>query len=293
LTGCTKVLEDPETKKAVTNPITGQNLTENILCKPKDKDSIKLYEEYKEIVDIEKLPACKNFKITSGGYEGLWTSFFVKPLSWFLIKVAQVVKSHGFAIILVGFLLRALLLPMSIKSSKMSENMSRAQRELNRIETKYKGRDDQDSMMAKSQEMMMIYKKYNINPMSSCLFSFIQLPLFFAFLEAVYRVPAFFETSFLGVYNLGVTPLEGLRMGNYWYLILIVLILGATYFSFKNMNNTSGDIAQQQQMKMMSAFMVLFIGIASVSLQTSIALYWIVSNRFTIVQNLIIKKGKM
>jgi membrane protein insertase Oxa1/YidC/SpoIIIJ len=59
------------------------------------------------------------------------------------------------------------------------------------------------------------------------------------------------------------------------------------------MNNTSGDIAQQQQMKMMSAFMVVFIGIASFSLQTSIALYWIVSNGFTIVQNLMMKKGKM
>ena len=171
--------------------------------------------------------------------------------------------------------------------------MNKAQRDLNRIETKYRGRDDQDSMMAKSQEMLMIYKKYNINPMSSCLFSFIQLPLFFAFLEAVYRVPAFFENSFLGVFNLGMTPLEGLRVGNYWYLILIVLILGATYFSFKNMNSTSGDIAQQQQMKMMSTFMVVFIGIASFSLQTSIALYWIVSNGFTIVQNLIVKKGKM
>ena len=251
-------------------------------------------ESLKEVgVDFNKLPQCKNLKVNSGGYEGLWTSLFVKPLSWVLIKVANIVKSHGFAIIIVGFLLRALLLPMSIKSSKMSENMNKAQRDLNRIETKYKGRDDQDSMMAKSQEMMMIYKKYNINPMSSCLFSFIQLPLFFAFLEAVYRVPAFFENSFLGVFNLGMTPLEGLRVGNYWYLILIVLILGATYFSFKNMNSTSGDIAQQQQMKMMSTFMVVFIGIASFSLQTSIALYWIVSNGFTIVQNLIVKKGKM
>ena len=69
--------------------------------------------------------------------------------------------------------------------------------------------------------------------------------------------------------------------------------IGATYFSFKNMNSKSGDIAQQQQMKMMSTFMVVFIGIASFSLQTSIALYWIVSNGFTIVQNLIVKKGKM
>ena len=146
-------------------------------------------------------------------------------------------------------------------------------------------------MMAKSQEMMMIYKKYDINPMSSCLFSFIQLPIFFAFLEALYRVPAFFETSFLRVFHLGTTPLEGIKSGNYWYIILIVLILGATYFSFKNTNSSNGNAQQEQQMKMMSSFMVVFIGIASFSLQTSIALYWIVSNGFTIVQNMIMKKG--
>ena len=46
-------------------------------------------------------------------------------------------------------------------------------------------------------------------------------------------------------------------------------------------------------MKMTSGFMVIFIGIASFSLPTSIALYWIVSNAFTIVQNLIVKKGKL
>jgi YidC/Oxa1 family membrane protein insertase len=127
--------------------------------------------------------------------------------------------------------------------------------------------------------------------MSSCLFSFIQLPLFFAFLEAVYRVPAFFETSFLKVFHLGTTPLEGIKAGNYWYIILVILILAATYFSFKNMNSSNGNAQQEQQMKMMSTFMVVFIGIASFSLQTSIALYWIVSNGFTIVQNMVMKKG--
>ena len=123
------------------------------------------------------------------------------------------------------------------------------------------------------------------------MFAFLQLPIFFAFLEAVYRVPAFFENDFL-VYNLGTTPLEGFKAGNYWYIIIILLILGATYFSFKNMNNT-GNAAQAKQMKLMSNFMIVFIMIVSFSLPTSIALYWIVSNGFTVVQNLILKKGKI
>ena len=286
LTGCQKNF-------TVVNEETGaqKNYVSNILCKPETKEMQQIYinnpEELEKVnVDYEKLPQCKNLKINSGEYEGLWTSLFVKPLAWVLVKVSNLVKSEGLGIMLVAFVMRALMLPLSLKSAKMSKNMSKAQMDLNRLEVKYKGREDKDSMMAKSQEMMMIYKKYDINPMSSCLFSFIQLPLFFAFLEAVYRVPAFFEQDFLGVFNLGTTPLEGIVAGNYWYIILIALILGATYFSFKNMNAATGDANQAQSMKMMSTFMVVFIGVASFQLQTSIALYWIVSNGFTIVQNL-------
>ena len=291
LTGCQKNF-------TVVNEETGaqKNYVSNILCKPETKEMQQIYinnpEELKKVnVNYEKLPQCKNLKINSGEYEGLWTSLFVKPLAWVLVKVSNLVKSEGLGIMLVAFIMRALMLPLSLKSAKMSKNMSKAQMDLNRLEVKYRGREDKDSMMAKSQEMMMIYKKYDINPMSSCLFSFIQLPIFFALLEALYRVPAFFETSFLRVLHLGTTPLEGIKSGNYWYIILIVLILGATYFSFKNTNSSNGNAQQEQQMKMMSSFMVVFIGIASFSLQTSIALYWIVSNGFTIVQNMIMKKG--
>lgn len=291
LTGCQKNF-------TVVNEETGaqKNYVSNILCKPETKEMQQIYinnpDVLKEVnVDYEKLPQCKNLKINSGEYEGLWTSLFVKPLAWVLVKASNLVKSEGLGIMLVALIMRALMLPLSLKSTKMSKNMSKAQMDLNRLEVKYRGREDKDSMMAKSQEMMMIYKKYDINPMSSCLFSFIQLPIFFAFLEALYRVPAFFETSFLSVFHLGTTPLEGIKAGNYWYIVLIVLILGATYFSFKNTNSSNGNAQQEQQMKMMSSFMVVFIGIASFSLQTSIALYWIVSNGFTVVQNMIMKKG--
>ena len=286
LSGCTKrfTLEDEnKTKKSYVS---------NILCKPESKELKKIYSENSDKLEVkyEKLPECKKIKINSGGYEGLWTSIFVKPLAWFIIKVGLLVKNNGIAIMIVGLLLRLCLYPLSKKTANMSENMKKAQKDLNRLEKKYEGKEDKDSLMAKSQEMMMIYKKYNINPMSSCLFSFLQLPLFFAFLEAVYRVPAFFENNFL-VFNLGTTPLEGFKAGNYWYIILIILIFGATYYSFKNMDTTNSD--QAQQMKMMTTFMTVFILIVSFSLPTSIALYWIVSNGFTVVQNYLTKKGKL
>jgi len=288
LSGCTKrfTLENKEDK-------TSKSYVSNILCKPESEELQEIYKNNSDklLVEYDKLPACKNLKVNSGGYEGLWTSIFVKPLAFLIIKVGLLVKSNGLAIMIVGFLLRALMFPLSKKSTNMNENMKKAQKDLDNLEKKYRDKNDKESMMAKSQEMMMIYKKYNISPMSGCLFAFLQFPIFFAFLEAVYRVPAFFENKFL-VFNLGTTPLEGIKAGNYWYMVIVLLIIGATYFSFKNMN-MSGNEEQAKQMKMMSTFMVVFISIVSFSLPTSIALYWIVSNGFTVVQNLILKKGKL
>ena len=55
----------------------------------------------------------------------------------------------------------------------------------------------------------------------------------------------------------------------------------------------SSSEEQAKQMKMMSTFMIVFISFVSFGLPTSIALYWIVSNGFTVIQNLILKKGKL
>lgn len=288
LTGCTKrfTVENKETN-------TKKSYVSNIICRPESEDLIKIYNENidETKVDISKLPLCKNLKVNSGGYEGLWTSIFVKPLAWLIVKLGILVKSYGVSIMIIGFLLRAIMFPLSKKSTNMSTNLQKAQKDLDVLEKKYNGKDDKDSMMMKSQEMMMIYKKYDISPFSGCLFAFLQMPIFFAFLEAVYRVPAFFEET-LWKFNLGMTPLEGFAVGNYWYIILIVLIALATYFSFKNMN-TSGSTEQQKQTKMMSIFMLVFIIVVSFSLPAAIALYWIVSNGFTVIQNLILKKGKI
>jgi membrane protein insertase Oxa1/YidC/SpoIIIJ len=74
-------------------------------------------------------------------------------------------------------------------------------------------------MMMKSQETMAIYKKYKINPLMGCLMAFIQLPLFFAFLEAINRVPAIFEEKLFGL-QLGTNPVVGIGNGNYIYIVL-------------------------------------------------------------------------
>ena len=178
LTGCTKMLKDSD-NQVVKNDVTGQTITENVICKPTDESTLKIYEEYE--VNIDKLPACKNFNPLKN-YEGLWTSVFVKPLAWLIIKVGTLVKNYGLALILTCLIIRLALYPLTKKTAMQSELIKKAQPELAKLEKKYENKTSAEDQNRKAQEMMAIYQKYQINPVSGCLLSFVQLPLLFAFL---------------------------------------------------------------------------------------------------------------
>ena len=286
-TGCTETLKGKD-KKVVTNPETGQSLTKNILCQPTNKETIKVYEENK--VKIEKLPKCSEFKINSGGYDGLWDSIFVKPLAWVILFFNNYVKNAALALIITSLLIRLAVYPITKKTAMQSELLKKAQPELEKLEKKYANKTDQESIMRKSQEMTMLYKKYNINPISGCLYSLIQLPLFIAFLEAINRVPALFEGKFLGL-QLGTTPSIGLLThGNFIYLILILLVGVTTYFSF-SLNKTTAQ-TENDPMKNMTNIMTVMIIVMGFFMSAALCIYWITTNLFTIVQNLLVKRSK-
>lgn len=287
LSGCTKQLKD-ENKQVVTNKETGQSITENIICKPTNKDVIKIYEKNK--VDISKLPSCDKFTPLKN-YEGLWTSIFVKPLAWVILQIGVLLNNYGLSIIITCLLIRIILMPITQKTAMQSELIKKAQPELNKLEKKYQGKDSQEDQAKKAQEMMMIYQKYKINPLSGCLLSFIQLPLLFGFLEAINRTPALFENNFL-VFQMGTTPWVGIIVNhNYWYILLIVLIIGTTFISFrKTMKDQSGPAAQQ--MKYTIYFMLAMISVASLTLPAALGIYWIASSLFTIFQNIYVERKK-
>jgi len=291
LTGCTKYLSDDD-KKRITNEVTGQALTSNILCLPEDEELLKIYEENKDNMDVDydSLKPCSEYSPGDLKYNGLWEALFIKPLAYIIIKLGALVNNYGLAVIILGILIRLILLPFTKKTTMQSENMKKAQPELQAIQRKYGNAQDQASAMAMSQEMMMVYKKYDINPAGGCLVAFIQIPVLFAFLEAINRVPAIFEGTFLTL-QLGTSPFVGIKDGNLWYIILIVLIILTTYFSYKYSMSSSGtgNPEQDKQMQYMMKFMIVFIALASFSLPTALALYWIVSNGFMILQNYIIK----
>ena len=284
LTGCTQQLKTNDNK-----PVTysGKTLTLNILCQPTNVDVIAKYKANK--VNLKELPKCNEFKISDGGYEGIWTSLFIKPLAWLILKLNYLLGSVGLAIIIISVAIRMLIYPITQKTAKQSQNMKKAQPELDKLEKKYKGKTDRDSTMQKSQEMMGIYKQYGINPMAGCLFGLIQLPIFFAFLEAINRVPAIFEGKFLTL-DLGTTTWSGLTNGHFGYIVIVILIIASTYYTFKNAA-TTGNVEQQKQMQFITKFMMIFISFVSFTLPTAVAVYWITSSVITIIQNKLVKRS--
>ena len=286
LTGCTKILKDSE-KKVVKNPETGQAITENIICKPTEKDAIKIYEDNN--VDISKLPECEKFTPLKN-YEGLWTSLFVKPLAWLIIKIESLVKNPGLAIIISCLLIRLVLYPLTRKTAMQSELIKKASPELEKLEKKYKDKTSTEDQQRKAQEMMLIYQKYQINPISGCLLSFLQIPLVMAYYEAINRTPIIFEGNFLSL-NLGTTPWTAITHGKYIYIILIVLIFLTTLVSFKK--TLKDQSAQAQNMKFSLYFMLAIITYASFTMSSALGIYWVTSSLFTIIQNLLVERKKV
>ena len=184
-------------------------------------------------------------------------------------------------------------MPITKKTAMQSENMKIAQPEIEKIQKKYKNKDTKEAQTMQAQELMQVYQKYKINPVSGCLLAFIQLPLLLAFLEAINRTPAIFEDYFLTL-QMGTTPMVGIFTNhNYLYILLILLILATTYFSFrKTLKDQSGVAGQASQMKYTIYFMLVFILIASFSLPAAIGIYWVTSSLFTIFQNKMVEKIK-
>ena len=294
LTGCTKTLTG-EDKKPVKYEETGKALTENVLCRPTDENVVNIYKENN--VDIDKLPKCETFKPFSE-YEGLWTTIFVKPLAWAIINIGLLLEkiglgkglANGFAIVISCLVIRLILYPLTRKTAMQSEKLKEVQPQLEKLEKKYKDKTSEEDQKRKAEEMMAIYSKNKINPLSSCLLSFIQIPLLFAFLEAINRTPVIFENKFLKL-DMGTTISHGI-MSNLWYayIIFLLLILATSYFSFRKTLKDHTSMAKH--MKGTIYFMLAMILVAAFSLPVALGIYWITSSLFTILQNMLVERKK-
>ena len=286
LTACVRPLKDD--KKIITNPVTKQQLTENIVCQPEDKESIKVYNKYKSKVDISKLPKCSEYMIFKGKYNGLWDSFFIKPLVVLLVQIGRLIKSYGLSIIIVTLILKLVTLPITISQIKQNKIMKEIQPELAKLEEKYAGKTDHASIMNKTREQAAIYKKYNLNPLSTIASGVLTAVIFIAFYESIMRTPVIFENVFIG-FQLGTSPLTAFNSGKYIYLILVILNVLITYLTLKiTQLNTNKD--SMQSMNTLFIVMPVIIGFMALVSPAALNIYWIVQSGFAFVQSYIINK---
>jgi len=101
------------------------------------------------------------------------------------------IPNIGLSIILFTIVIYLLLMPLTIKQQKFSKLSARMNPEIQAIQAKYKGKQDQDSMMAMNAETKAIYAKYGVSPSGSCVQLLIQMPILLALYRVIYAMPAY------------------------------------------------------------------------------------------------------
>lgn len=120
-------------------------------------------------------------------------------INWIYEMLEKIgINNIGITIILFTLVIRLCLCPSIYKQNKSSKIMKYIQPEINKVTKKYRGKRDQESMMAQQAETRKIQEKYGISMTGGCLTSLIQMPIFFALYNVIQNVPAYVHK----IYNL-------------------------------------------------------------------------------------------
>lgn len=228
------------------------------------------------------------------------SKIFAKPLGGLLKLIYDLVSKVGtepkqisfyaIAIILTTIVFKFILLPIGLSQAKSMRKMNDVQPKLKEIQEKYK--NDPQTMQAKT---MQIYKDNKVNPFSSCLILIVQLPILLGFFKAL-GDPIQYVFKSADVYNsisktfFWISNLE--QPDPYiWGLPLIAAL--TTYLSTLTMKTAqpAGDSQAASTQKMMNIFLPLMILFAARNFPAGLALYWVISNTFQIVQQLILNRS--
>lgn len=127
-------------------------------------------------------------------------TFIIGQVAWILGKIMNGIfyvidwlgiPNIGLAIILFTIVVNILMLPLNIRQQKFSKLSAKMSPEIQAIDAKYKGRNDQESMMAKNTEIQAVYAKYGVSASGSCVQLLIQMPILFALYRVIYAMPAY------------------------------------------------------------------------------------------------------
>lgn len=176
--------------------------------------------------------------------------------------------NYGLAIIFLTIIVRLLILPLTASQTRSMKQMQLLQPEIQKLQKKYK--NDPERL---NRETMELWRKHKVNPLMGCLPILIQIPILYAFFAALRDYDFLGNPSFLWVPNLG---------GPDPYYILPILTAVTTFLMSKV---TTPATAEGPQQVMLYA-MPIFIGWISLSFASGLALYWVVSNLFSVGQHL-------
>ncbi len=113
-------------------------------------------------------------------------------MNWIFIVLNKIgIPNIGLAIILFTIVIYLCLLPLTYKQQKFSKLQAKMNPELQAIQAKYKGKKDNDSMLAQQEEIKALYAKYGVSQTGSCLQLLIQMPILFALYRVIYAMPAY------------------------------------------------------------------------------------------------------
>jgi len=237
----------------------------------------------------------------------MWDTIIIEPFINLLLWISKLVGNFGIAIILFTILTRVIIYPLTAKQIKSSAAMQKLQSDKRFIEIQTKYKNDREKL---AQEQMKLYQELKINPMASCLPTLIQFPIIIGLYQALIQTmasgpidllnltrhvyPSFLNlaeilplnSQFLWM-DIGIPERLTIPGLNFGIPVLAIVVVITTFISSKIMTPPSQPGANDQaamMSKMMNLYMPFLMGWLAWSLQSGLALYFVVSNLVQIVQ---------
>ncbi len=253
--------------------------------------------------EIKIIIAAKEVDIIDGYAENLniskydlaidwgWFYFLVKPLFFLIDYFFKLTGNFGIAIILITVCIRIVFFPLANYSFKSMAKMKVLQPEMTRLKELHK-----EDKMKLQQEMMALYKKEKVNPVSGCLPIFIQIPFFFAIYKVLFVTLEMRHQPFYGwikdlserdptsIFNLfGLIPWDPPS-----FLLIGVwpCLMGLSMYLQQKLNPTPPDPIQAK----IFAFFPLFLTVILAPFPSGLVIYWTINNILTMAQQYVIIK---
>jgi len=212
--------------------------------------------------------------------------FISKPMLWMLTWFQKVMSftasSWGWAVILLTVLVRGILWPLNLKATRQMKRMSLLAPQMKELQEKYK-----DEPQKMNSQVMGLYKKFGVNPVSGCLPMVLQIPIFFGLYTMLRFAVEMRGHGFLWITDLALPDTQFFIGG--FPINPLPLVMAGTMFIQMAMTPKSPDPNMQMQQRIF-LFMPLLFLFMCYNFAAALALYWTVSNIIGIFQSWVVKR---